>query len=101
MRAAAARGPPVRRSAVSHFRGACQANGAASCRHARAAAREQNCAADGLSSGDLRRIDPALRVQVKPEELCFLVFDQMIAGGEEMYRNLKDDFCIEACRMIG
>lgn len=38
VRAAAARGPPVRRSAVSHFRGAGQANGAASCRHARAAA---------------------------------------------------------------
>ena len=33
-----ARGPPVRRSAVSRSRGARQANGAASCRHARAAA---------------------------------------------------------------
>jgi hypothetical protein len=50
------------------------------------APREQNVEADELSNGDYKRFRPELRIEVRLEELQFIVLPELLDKGEVFYR---------------
>ena len=52
--------------------------------------REQNLEADELSNFDARNFTPSLEVKINAETVKFLLLDEFLDKGEQLYRSLED-----------
>ena len=52
--------------------------------------RLQNREADALTNGDFSGFDPKLRVDIRPEYLLQAQFQDLLAKGSELYREVKE-----------